>query len=174
MLSMQSRYALRALLHLAKAGTGKPLSTAAIADAACVPRKFLEAILVSLKRNNVVTSKLGKGGGYVLARPADQISFAEVIRVTDGPISLLPCVSKHFYRRCDDCVDENLCELRRVMIDARDQILAVLEHRSLADAISGIPMSPDVAAQICPSLAPSPQAPPDPVGRSSPALAPPE
>ncbi|EQA97484.1 RrF2 family transcriptional regulator [Sphingobium baderi] len=136
MLSMQSRYAFKALMHLARTDCANPLPIIQISQATGIPRKFLEAILVQLKRRNIVASRLGKTGGYTLARPADKISFAEVIRTLDGPIALLPCASKHFYQKCDNCVDETKCGLRLVMMAARDQILAVLENTTVADAIA--------------------------------------
>ena len=135
MLSMQSRYALKALMHLAAAETSEPVSINHISQTSGMPRKFLEAILVQLKRQNIVISRMGKTGGYTLARPASQISFAEVIRTMDGPIALLPCASKNFYRPCDDCTSEDVCGLRLIMIRARDQILDVLEHTTIADAV---------------------------------------
>lgn len=135
MLSMQSRYALKALLHLARANSIDPIPTIRISETVGIPRKFLESILVQLKRQNIVTSRLGKAGGYTLARPADQISFSDIIRTMDGPIALLPCASKNFYKPCDDCVSEDVCGMRLVMIRARDQILQVLDNTTLADAI---------------------------------------
>lgn len=133
MLSMQSRYALKALQYLARTAGEDPLPTAQIARDTGVPRKFLEAILAQLKRHNIVASRMGKAGGYMLAQSAHGISYAMVIRALDGPIALLPCASKHFYKRCEMCEDEEACSLRAVMIAARDQILAVLEHQTIAD-----------------------------------------
>jgi len=137
MLSQQSRYAFKALLHLATRDPQKPHPTAEIAAAANVPRKFLEAILVDLKIAGIVQSTRGKAGGYALARPPEQITFGEVIRVTDGPLALIHCASRKFYRRCLDCHDEQACQLRRVMIEAREQLSAVLDHRTIADAVTG-------------------------------------
>jgi len=123
-------------MHLARTDCANPLPIVQISQETGVPRKFLEAILVQLKRRNIVMSRLGKAGGYTLARPAGEISFADVIRTLDGPIALLPCASKHFYKKCDNCADETKCGLRLVMMAARDQILAVLENTTLADAIA--------------------------------------
>jgi Rrf2 family protein len=139
MLSQQSRYALKALIYLAgddpKGVDGnRPRPSAEIAAEANIPRKFLEAILLDLKLAGIVHSTRGKAGGYVLARPAEQITFGEVIRVTDGPLALIHCASQKFYRRCADCTDEATCSLRRVMIEARAQLSAVLDNRTLADA----------------------------------------
>jgi Rrf2 family protein len=99
------------------------------------PRKFLEAILLELSRNHLVTSRRGKFGGYVLARGATEISFAEVIRVIDGPLALAPCVSPRLhYRKCDDCPDLAACTLRDALARARDATADVLEAYSLAEA----------------------------------------
>jgi Rrf2 family protein len=137
MLSQASRYALKALLHLAARGSAHPQSVASVAAEARVPRKFLEAIFTDLKRQGFVTSTRGARGGYVLARPADAISFGEVIRAMEGPLALIGCASQRYYKPCADCPDEAACALRRVMIDARDQIAGVLDGRTLADAVRG-------------------------------------
>jgi Rrf2 family protein len=134
MLSQHSRYALKALLHLAGKGACAPQSVASVAAEAQVPRKFLEAIFVDLKRQGFVTSTRGARGGYVLARPADQISFGEVIRSIEGPLALIGCASQRFYKPCRDCPDETACTLRRVMVEARDQLAGVLDARTLADS----------------------------------------
>lgn len=134
MLSQQSRYALKALLHLAAQGSETPQSVATIAAEAQVPRKFLETIFVDLKRQGFVTATRGARGGYVLARPADAISFGEVIRSIEGPLALIGCASQRFYKPCRDCPDEAACALRRVMMEAREQLAGVLDARTLADA----------------------------------------
>lgn len=137
MLSQHSRYALKALLHLAACGASAPRSVASIAAGARVPRKFLETIFGDLKRGGFVTATRGARGGYVLARPPDAISFGEVIRAVEGPLALIGCASQRFYRACADCPDEEACALRRVMIEARDQLAGVLDQRTLRDAIAG-------------------------------------
>jgi Rrf2 family protein len=135
MLSQKARYALRALVELARDGGQATSSELSLrADA---PRKFLEAILLELARNRVVVSRRGKFGGYSLARPAAEISFAEVIRVIDGPLALAPCVSRLAFRKCDDCPDLAACVLREALLRARDATAAVLEDYSLADAVAG-------------------------------------
>lgn len=134
MMSQHTRYALKALLYLAKRPAGSPQPIVEIAEATSIPRKFLEAILVDLKRSSVVESTRGKRGGYALARPHDQITFGEVIRATEGPLALVHCASRKFYRRCADCPDELACELRAVMAAARDKLAGVLDHTTLADA----------------------------------------
>jgi len=136
MLSQKARYALRALVELARAD-GAQLTAGELALRADAPRKFLEAILLELARNRVVVSRRGKFGGYSLARPAALISFAEVIRVIDGPLALAPCVSRLAFRKCDDCPDLATCALREALLRARDATAQVLEGYSLADAAAG-------------------------------------
>jgi Rrf2 family protein len=120
MLSQKARYALRALVELARA-EGVQL--------------FLEAILLELSRNHLVVSRRGKFGGYTLARAAPEISFAEVIRVIDGPLALAPCVSPRLhFRKCDDCPDREACSLREALLRARDATADVLESYTLAEA----------------------------------------
>jgi Rrf2 family protein len=134
MLSQKARYALRALVELARA-EGVQLTSGELALRADAPRKFLEAILLELSRNHLVLSRRGKFGGYTLARPAPEISFAEVIRVIDGPLALAPCVSPRLhYRKCDDCPDREACSLREALLKARDATADVLETYSLAHA----------------------------------------
>ena len=136
MLSQKARYALRALVELARA-QGAQVTSGELASRADAPRKFLEAILLELARNKVVVSRRGKFGGYTLARSAEQISFAEVIRIIDGPLALAPCVSRLSFRKCDDCPDLATCSLREALLRARDATSDVLEGYSLADAATG-------------------------------------
>lgn len=135
MLSQKARYALRSLVELARAG-GAQLTSGELSVRADAPRKFLEAILLELSRNHIVVSRRGKFGGYTLARPAAEISFAEVIRVIDGPLALAPCVSKRMgFRKCDDCPDDpTQCSLREALRRARDATATVLEGYTLAEA----------------------------------------
>jgi Rrf2 family protein len=134
MLSQKSHYALRALLVLAAHTEGQPLQIAEIADTANIPKKFLEQILLELKKPGIVRSHRGRSGGYSLGRSAKDISFADVLRVTDGPLALIPCVSVLAYRKCDDCFEEAVCGIRKVMAVARDATAEILESRSLAQA----------------------------------------
>ena len=136
MLSQKARYALRALVELARA-EGAQVTSGELASRADAPRKFLEAILLELARNKVVVSRRGKFGGYTLARTPEQISFAEVIRIIDGPLALAPCVSRLSFRKCDDCPDLATCSLREALLRARDATSDVLEGYSLADAATG-------------------------------------
>lgn len=136
MLSQKARYALHALFVLAGHSGDTPMMIADIAEAANVPRKFLEQILLDLKKRGLVASLRGKYGGYKLGRPADQIAFAEILRIIDGPLALSPCASRTAYRKCDDCEDENACAIRRVLLEVRDATADILENSTLAEAIA--------------------------------------
>lgn len=136
MLSQRGRYAVKALLNIARSN-GDTRQVAAISEEEQIPRKFLESIMSDLRRAGLVRSTRGNMGGYTLARPADLITFGEVIRVTDGPIAMLPCVSRNFYQRCDDCVDEYTCQLRNLFSEVRDAVTAILDNRTLADMLRG-------------------------------------
>lgn len=133
MLSQKARYGLRALVELARA-EGAQVTSGELAIRADAPRKFLEAILLELARNKVVVSRRGKFGGYTLARAPADISFAEIIRIIDGPLALAPCVSRLSFRKCDDCPDLATCSLRDALLRARDATSDVLEAYSLAQA----------------------------------------
>jgi Rrf2 family protein len=128
---------LRALIALAGAPKGQIVQIQEIADRQNVPRKFLELIMLDLKRHGFVFSQRGRSGGYVLARPAEQISFGQVLRAMDGPIAPLPCASVTGYRKCTDCEDEATCAIRAVMRQVRDAMAAILDKTSLADAAGG-------------------------------------
>lgn len=134
MLSQKARYALRSLVALTRA-EGAQLTSAELATRAGAPRKFLEAILLELGRGGFVVSRRGKFGGYLLAREPQAITFAEVIRVLDGPLALAPCVSPRLgFRKCDDCPELATCVLRQALMRARDATADVLESYSLAEA----------------------------------------
>jgi Rrf2 family protein len=142
MLSQKAKYALRALLELAEAGTGEALLISDIAEKQRLPKKFLEQILLELKRRGLVQSKRGKNGGYALLKPAAAISFGEVIRIVDGPMAPLPCLSRTAYRRCTDCSDEAVCKIRRVFAVTHEATTKVLDRTSLSDAIGGVRQRP--------------------------------
>ena len=135
MLSQKAKYAMRALLYLAQAQPENPVFISEIADQQSVPKKFLELILLDLKRHGLVHSYRGKKGGYALAKTADKIFFGQVIRIIDGPLAQLPCASRTAYRRCDDCENEQTCEIRRVMLQVRDSTARILDNTSLADVM---------------------------------------
>lgn len=136
MLSQRGRYALKAMLNLARLPSRAPKQVSLISSEENIPRKFLEAIMSELRQEGLVESVRGKFGGYRLQRPAEMITFGQIMRVTDGPLALIPCVSHNFYKRCDDCVDETGCALRRVMAEVRREASEILDRTSLADASS--------------------------------------
>ena len=133
MLSQKAKYALKAMLVLAEAKEGELVQAQEIAVRQNVPKKFLELILLDLKRHNLLDSQRGKQGGYRLARPSEQITFGQIVRIIDGPLAPIPCASLTGYRRCADCRDEASCAIRRVMREVRDAVSGVLDQVSLAD-----------------------------------------
>ena len=135
MISNKAKYAFRALLAIAAVPDRQAMASADIAQRYAIPHKFLEQILVDLKKAGILDSRRGKNGGYVMLRPADTISFGEVLRLFEGPLAPLPCLSRQSYRRCEDCVDEARCEIRREFGRAYDAYRRVLDSRTLADAI---------------------------------------
>ena len=135
MLTQRSRYALRSLLFLATAPVGSaPIPMTRIAAEANVPRKFLELILADLREAGLVLSHRGKHGGYLLARPAHLISLGDIIRTIEGPLALVPCVSRTAYRSCTDCYSETDCAIRHAMMRVRDETARILDGTSLAEA----------------------------------------
>jgi Rrf2 family protein len=131
MLSARAKYGLKAMLYLAeKEGLGG-VQGAAIADSQNIPKKFLDTILLELKNNGLLHSKKGKGGGYVLARPSAKVTVGHIVRILDGPLALIPCVSQTAYRPCTDCPDEVACEIRRVMQQVRDATSEILDNMTL-------------------------------------------
>ncbi len=135
MISQKAKYALRALVALARAGDSLVISD--IAEEQAIPRKFLEQILLDLKHHGLVHSRRGRLGGYALLRPADQITFGQVLRLIDGPIAPLPCLSRIAYRRCWDCREEESCEIRRVFAAVAVASRDVLDRATIADAVAG-------------------------------------
>jgi Rrf2 family protein len=132
MLSKKSQYAFKALMYLAQNNDKGPVLIAEISRKKKIPLKFLENILLELKKAGVLESKKGKGGGYYFAVSPAEVPMAKVIRLLDGPIALLPCVSLNFYERCKNC-DEKTCGLHDMMVMVRDATLKVLEKRTFAD-----------------------------------------
>ena len=135
MISQRAKYAMRALVALAEANEGEPRMISEISRQKNIPKKFLEQILLELKRGGFVDSRRGRLGGYVLARPAGEITFGEVLRLIDGPVALLPCLSKIAYRRCTDCAEESSCEIRHVFARVAVATREVLDTTSLADVL---------------------------------------
>ena len=141
MISQRAKYALRALVALVKAGPGGSRMIAEISREQAIPKKFLEQILLDLKRAGIVTSRRGRAGGYELLKPADQVTFGEVLRLVDGPVALLPCLSKIAYRPCLDCREEGSCEIRHVFARVAEATRAVLDTVTLEQAVNrGAPL----------------------------------
>lgn len=134
MLSKKAQYAFRALTYLVEKYDEGPVLIAEISRKKKIPLKFLENILLELRKEGFLASKKGKGGGYYLAKAPASIAVAEVIRVVDGPIAMLPCVSLYFYQRCKNC-DERHCGLHDIMEQVRDQTLQVLDNKTLQDLV---------------------------------------
>lgn len=135
MLSRKTKYGLKALTYIARHKDKGTVLIQEIAEAENISRKFLESILLLMRKAGFLGSKKGKGGGYYLIKEPQEIKMASVIRVLEGPIALLPCVSLNFYEKCDDCPDENTCSLHLLMEEVRDGALHVLENKTLADLV---------------------------------------
>ncbi len=120
---------------MAREDSDQLLLVSDIAEKENLPKKFLEAILLELNRNGLVRSRRGRGGGYALAKAPEAITFGQVVRIMDGPLAPLSCVSVNYYRRCDDCKDEQTCAIRKVMRRVRDAIAHELDGTTLADAV---------------------------------------
>ena len=129
---MKSKYGLKALLALAQEAGEGPVLVADLAKRDAIPKKFLEAILLELKRHGIVQSKKGKGGGYFLRRKPSEVTFGEVIRVLEGPLAMVPCVSQMAYAKCAECIDEQTCGVRLAMKDVRDATAEILDNTTLA------------------------------------------
>jgi len=134
MLSQKSKYALQALAYLASHQEEGPVLMPVIAEKKQIPLRFLENIMHELKKHGFLTSFRGRHGGYILAKSPKEIRLADIIRIINGPIAMLSCVSLHFYQPCDGCT-EDVCGLHDVMIEARDAILSILEGRTLEDIV---------------------------------------
>jgi Rrf2 family protein len=132
MLTKKAKYALKALAHLASYRPGESVGIRDIAVAESIPKKFLDTILCELRVAGFVESKMGKGGGYTLARPATDISVGEVVRVIDGTLAPISCASHSLFRACDDCRDPEHCAIRLIMLDAKIALAKVLDNFNIA------------------------------------------
>ena len=136
MLSKKTKYGLKALTYLASQTNREPVQISEIARHENISQKFLESILLTLRKAGFLGSKKGKGGGYYLLKDPGEIPMTTVIRVLEGPIAMVPCVSLNFYEKCDDCPDENKCAVHKLMLQVRDSVLEVYRNNTLADLIS--------------------------------------
>ena len=135
MLSKKTKYALKSLIYLANNQEAGAVLISELAEKERMPRKFLELILLTMKNKGVLMSKKGRGGGYQLARSPKAISIGEVVRMFDGPLAPVQCVSETAYAKCSECADERTCGIRLVMKDARDALADILDGTTLADVL---------------------------------------
>lgn len=135
MISQKAKYAMRALVALARVAPGTSLMIGEIAENQSIPKKFLEQILLDLKREGIVTSRRGKTGGYLMQRAPEEVSFGEILRLIDGPLAPLPCLSKVAYHRCADCSNESACEIRHVFAKVAEATRDILDGTTLADSL---------------------------------------
>ena len=133
MLSKKSKYAINALLYIARhKDEDRPVLASEISEHESIPHKFLEAILLDLKNAGILRSKRGRHGGYFLQAQPEDINLITIMRLFDGPIALLPCVSLNYYGPCDECQDEATCGIRAVFVMIRDHTLDILRENNLA------------------------------------------
>jgi len=137
MLSKKCKYAIHALVHLTKKYQQGPVQIQEIADVEHIPKKFLEAILLELKKAKILQSKKGKGGGYYLYRKPEEVNLIDIIRLMDGAIAMLPCVSLNYYEPCEECRDERKCGIRTAFIEVRDETLRILGGSTLDKMVKG-------------------------------------
>lgn len=138
MISKKTKYGLKALIALAQRYDQGPILIADLAREERIPKKFLELILLGLRNNGILLSKKGKGGGYYLGRNPKDVSMGQVIRIMEGPMAPVPCVSETAYAACEECDSEDLCGIRMVMKDVRDAMAKILDGTSLADVVEKI------------------------------------
>ena len=136
MLSKKTKYAIKALIVLGRNYGKEPMQILRIAEEENIPKKFLEQILLEMRNAGMLYSKKGAGGGYSLNKAPEDIRLSQVMRLIDGPIALLPCVSLNFYRRCDECKSEEVCGIRDAFVDVRNAMLEILNDTSIADIIN--------------------------------------
>ncbi|WP_293300025.1 Rrf2 family transcriptional regulator [Pedobacter sp. UBA4863] len=135
MLSKKTKYAIKALVALGKNIDMPPMQISKIAEEERIPKKFLEQILLDLRNAGFLYSKKGAGGGYSLNKKPEEIFLVQILRLTDGPVAMMPCASLNFYHKCDECKDEVTCGIRSAFIDVRDATLKILGQTSIADII---------------------------------------
>lgn len=135
MISKKTKYALKALYHLAGQPTSQPVLISDLAKAGNIPKKFLEFILLSLRKGGILQSRIGKGGGYYLASPPAKITLGSVVRILEGDLAPVQCLSETNYATCDECDDEATCGIRLVMVDVNKALAQVLDSLTLADML---------------------------------------
>ena len=138
MISKKTKYGLNALIYLARHHEKGPVLISDIVKKEKMPKKFLEFILLDLKNHGLLQSKRGKGGGYLLGKDPKQIILGQVIRILEGPLAPVSCVSQTAYRKCEECKDESCCGIRFVMKEVRDAMANILDNTSLADVLKRV------------------------------------
>ena len=133
MLSKKTKYGIKALVHLARKKDAGLVQISVISKEENISQKFLESIMLTLKKNGILGSKKGKGGGYYLLKDPKDVPMTDVMRLLEGPIAMVPCVSLNYYEKCDDCPDENACAVHNVMLKVRDNTLEIFRNTTLAD-----------------------------------------
>ena len=135
MLSKKTKYGLKALAYIARQEHNVPVPMGEIAENENISHKFLESILLTLRKSGFLGSKKGKGGGVYLIKKPKEIRMVDIIRILEGPIALVPCVSLNFYEKCDDCPDEKTCSISKLMMEVRDSNLTIFRKRTLLDLV---------------------------------------
>jgi Rrf2 family protein len=135
MISKKTKYALKALYHLAGQPSSQPVLISDLAKAGNIPKKFLEFILLSLRKGGILQSRIGKGGGYYLATAPAKITLGSVVRILEGDLAPVQCLSETNYAKCDECDDEATCGIRLVMTDVNKALAQVLDNLTLADML---------------------------------------
>jgi Rrf2 family protein len=136
MLTKKAKYAIKAIIYLSKKKKGEHALISEISEEERIPKKFLEAILLDLRKAGYLGSKKGKGGGYYLIKPPEEVNMADVLRLFEGAIALVPCVAHKYYERCDECVDEETCAIREVFRIVREQTVAILKDNNFAEVVN--------------------------------------
>lgn len=134
MLSKKSKYAINALVYLARQrelDAERKVQVSEIAEHQNIPKKFLESILLDLKHNGILGSKAGRGGGYYMRKPPAEVNLAEIHRIFDGAIGLLPCVTYQYYEKCEECIDEETCGIRVAILEVRNKTVDILKRNTL-------------------------------------------
>jgi len=145
LISRKTKYAIIALVRLAKEFQKGPILIRDIAGEENIPKKFLESILRDLKNAGILSSKKGKGGGYYLKQDPDNVNLATIMRLFDGPIAFIPCVTYVYYEPCEECKDERTCGIRSVFQEVRDETVKLLKAATLSDILR---RETELAAQL--------------------------
>ena len=137
MLSKKVKYAIKAIIYIAKKKNEGWLLISEIAEQERIPKKFLEQILLEMRKHTLLHSRRGKEGGYQLAKDPSEITMGQIIRIIDGPLAQIPCVSKLYYQKCEECIDEETCTIRNVMLKVRDASAGILDATTIQDLVEG-------------------------------------